>query len=459
MIRILPTSILAFITVVGFLQACGDSSNSGTGGDAGPPHGGDGAIADDDGTPIHGKVVVHVPGAGEVSLGDGSRFKATAATESGYVVRFEDPAIEGPQTVTWVQTPPANTVGQQTYIIAGTNRTDVWFRGATDKPSAPSKPEHLAQVHGKVDGAPAANGMSVAVASLAPTSGHVEARGQDQPERTFSLDVSGPPGTKSAPLVAVSLGKSPAYAGTAYRFGMMADAPISDATPVNLTLDTPFDQPFTVTLPSVVGKTARTTVYLRWWNNEVVQTFAKTTDSTITLGALPARAPFDQRDLTVVSSYGHVSSSVIGPVPASVMNVDAPFVPPSALTEPTAIPDDRQSGASGPDVTVDPNAFRLAWDLGDDSAKIIHLYVSCDIDNAGHSWDVQTDAHAKSFTFPSKALCGTADTWITLATKHVEDDAQAGETLGAPARGATATVRTTTAHYRFHAVVAGTTAR
>jgi hypothetical protein len=335
------------LTFVVSAQACGGDDTQpvevgADGGDATAPETGavDAGDASTDTAPpgIRGTITVHteIGTSGHVLLGDGLRFNQ-AVGKSG-VITFTDPAIVGPQNVTFVMEPRATSM--IVFTLAKIDVPEVWVssRNASTEPvvfratlkgntSYPTDPA-ITKVDLLAMGDDGAYGFGNLV-------------GPDP----YNVTVQGPKTTTSCDLFGV--GYAAASQNRLLRAGVVrniplpafvADASVPDVASPDLVLDHPFDQPVTITTPNAAayGPDVYGTISYYRKNAEAMQTSERFTGTTGQVKSIAMTSPFDTLTRVVHARVdGAIGYALVDtPLAANESAVTATFPMPASVTSP-----------------------------------------------------------------------------------------------------------------------------
>ncbi|MDB4992853.1 MAG: putative lipoprotein [Myxococcaceae bacterium] len=325
------------------IDAAGDATASETGsGDAGD-------AGTDTGTPgIRGTLTVHVGAVGRVFLGDGSRFNQPIAANGA--VTFTDPAIVGPQNVTFMLEP--RTTSMLIFTLAKIDVPDVWFtsasassepyvyratlKGNTSYPTDPA----ITQIDLRAIGDDGAYG-SGNLLGPDPYLVGVQAR----KTTTTSVDLFGIGYTKTANTRMLR-------AGAVRNIGLPAfvpDAAVPDVAGPDLVLDHPFDQTIAITALNAAAYAPSVDATVSYYRKkmEAMQSSETFSGTSGQLHGIAMTAPFDTltRHVRTRVSGALGDALVDTPLPANESTVTATFAMPATVTSPATTVDE-DAGAS-----------------------------------------------------------------------------------------------------------------
>lgn len=328
--------------------------------------------------PDFGRRSVHV------LLGDGSRFKG--AIDANGDVRFTDPAISGPQTVTVVSVFNTGAVAVQTFL--GIEKPEVWTQGRAASGGVPLLPQGTLQ--GRVTGG---GGTTLYVVA---SGGGLYGSTQVAADGTYSLELTGPE-AGVVDLVAYEPEPTP---GSAIRVGIKRGVSTSAGQTQagqDLVLSQAVDPPSRITVSGLApyGGTLSGTLHHTLGVHRLFDTYASGT-SPLAIPGLPRTAPFDALSASLTLTVGRDTSLPNGETRlekglGAATSDTVTLLGPVNITAPSV-------GTSSNPVAVSRANLRLAWTV-DPATQVGGVSVAAMDGPSGFSWNVQGPPTLTAFSF------------------------------------------------------------
>ena len=358
-----------------------------------PPGNGDGTGDNTPPSAIQGSLTVHTrlrldPDFGRrsvhVLLGDGSRFKG--AIDANGDVRFTDPAITGPQTVTVVSVFNSGDVAVQTFL--GIEKPEVWTQGRAASGGVPLRPQGTLQ--GRVTG-----GGGTAMYVVA-SGGGLYGSTQVAADGTYSLELMG----LEAGVVDLVAYEPEPTPGSAIRVGIKRGVSTTAGQTQagqDLVLSQAVDPPSRITVSGLApyGGTVSGTLHHTLGSSRLFDTYASGT-SPLAIPGLPRTAPFDALSASLTLTVGRDTSLPNGETRlekglGAATSDAVTLLGPVNITAPSV-------GTSSNPVAVSRANLRLAWKV-DPATQVGGVSVAAMDGQSGFSWNVQGPATLTAFSF------------------------------------------------------------
>jgi hypothetical protein len=360
-----------------------------------PPGSGNGGGDNTPASAVQGSLTVHTrlrldsdPDFGlrsvHVLLGDGSRFKQ--AIDANGDVRFTDPAITGPQSVTVVRVSNSGSVAVQTFL--GIEKPEVWTQAHISMGVVRFVEQGTLQ--GRVTGG---SGGTVRLAAFGPgLSGGTQAAA----DGTYSLEVWGP----EAGVVDVLAYEEDASGLSVTRVGIKRGISTSTRQTQggqDLVLSQAVDQPYSVTVSGLApyGGTVSGTLHHAMGGGNLFDTYASGA-SPLAIPGLPRTAPFDVLSTRMTLTVGRDTRLPNGETRlekalGTGSSESVTLLGPVNITAPTV-------GTSSSPGTVSRANFRLAWTV-DPATQVGGVFVATVDAPKSFSWHVQGPPTLTTFSF------------------------------------------------------------
>jgi hypothetical protein len=322
---------------------------------------------------IRGTITLHAPnGAGRIFLGDGSRFNQAVLANG--VVTFTDPAITGPQNVTFVFEPRATSI--IVFTLAKIDAPEVWVTGSS-APSGPLVYRGALTGNTSYPADPAVTRIDLLAIGDNGAYGLGNLNGPDP----YNVSIQADTITTSCDLFGAGYNNGSSRllrAGAVKNIALppfVVDASAPDIVGSELVLDHAFDQPVAVTATNgaAYGPDVGATIAYYRKSVQAMETTESFTGATGQVRSVAMTSPLDTltRAVTARVSGPIGDAFVVTPLAANESAVTATFaMPPSVVSPATA------SGVDGGAVTTFAPGSSIVVGNVDPAAQVTELMVS-----------------------------------------------------------------------------------